>query len=159
VTRSHEVRHCLGRTGLDVALECSNVGPRAESTTRPRDNDSSDGVVEFDAVQSVHHSRYQLVAKGVQFLGSVQCKDRDGASVLTQEDRQGLLFSFFHRSSLCRSPSFSELTSNNLESHNISISKAEGVKNIARITQGVATLLQVIEVRNRIDAVVYLRKT
>jgi hypothetical protein len=46
-----------------------------------------------------------------------------------------------------------------LESHNISISKAEGVKNIARITQGVATLLQVIEVRNRIDAVVYLRKT
>jgi hypothetical protein len=59
--------------------------PELKARPRPRDDYSSDGVVEFDAVQSVHNSRNQLVAKGVQFLGSVQRKDRDGAPVLTQE--------------------------------------------------------------------------
>ena len=93
--------------------------PELKARPAPREDDSSDGVVEFYAVQSVHNSRNQLVAKGVQFLGSVQRKDRDGATVLTQEDGQGLLFSSFHRSSLCRSLSFSELTPNNLESHRV----------------------------------------
>ena len=77
-----------------MALERGNVGPGAEGTTCSRDDNNPDGVVEFDAIQSVHDGRNQLVANRVQFLWSIERKDRDWAPIFTQEEGRGLLFSF-----------------------------------------------------------------
>src|SRR5271166_5460467 len=97
VTGSHKVHHGLGRTGLQVSLERCDIGPGAESATHSAthscENNRPDGALQFDAVQSGHHGGNQLVAKRVQFLGSVKRKDRDCAPILAQEDGQGLLFS------------------------------------------------------------------
>jgi hypothetical protein len=51
MTRPHEMRCCLGWSGVDMTSEFGDVSAGAEGASRAGDNDRMDSVVEFDVVE------------------------------------------------------------------------------------------------------------
>ena len=99
MARSHEVRHSLRRTRLQVALKARNVGAGAEGTPSSGNHNDAHGGIELDAVQHSHNRGEQLVAERVQLGGAVHRQDRDGTAVVALQNGQSLSVHGIHRTS------------------------------------------------------------